>query len=197
MKWCKTLALGQPLTNARMIRPALPEAGPGPATGEPSREQAAFERGLAEGERRLGEQLLRQRTDLLELQNGVLASLRDAVPQVVQQSESTLIQLALEVARKLVADLPVTAGMVEAAIRSALSQIKESAEFHVYLHHDDLALLQKCNSPVLLPGPDNEAVQFQASTEVTRGGCLVQTRFGVIDARRETKLELIRQSLEA
>jgi flagellar assembly protein FliH len=196
MKWCKTLSLGRPLNNARLIQPAPPETGHNPPTSDPSREQAAFERGLAEGERRLGEQLLHQRTELLELQNGVLAALREAVPQVVRQSESTLIQLALEVARKLVGDLPVSAEMVEAAVRSALSQVKESAEFHVYLHADDLALLQKCNSPVLLPGPGNEAVRFTVSPEVARGGCLVQTRFGVIDASRETKLELIRQSLE-
>jgi hypothetical protein len=55
--------------------------------------------------------------------------------------------------------------------------------------------LQQCNSPVLLPGPGHDAVHFHTSVEVTRGGCLVETRFGVIDARRETKLELIRQSL--
>jgi flagellar assembly protein FliH len=195
MKWCKTFAPGRPLRNARVIWPARPQTGLTPATGDPSREQAAFERGLAEGEKRLGEQLLRQRTELLQLQNGVLASLRERLPQVVRQSESALIQLAIEVARKLVGDLPVSAGMIEAAVRSALAQVEESAEFHVYLHADDLALLQKCNSPVLLPGPGNEAVRFQPSPEVTPGGCLVQTRFGVIDARRETKLELIRQSL--
>ena len=197
MKWCKTLTLGQPLSNARLIRPTLPEAGPNAATDDPTREQAAFERGLAEGEKRLGEQLLRQRAELLQLQNGVLASLRGAVSQVVRQSESALIQLAIEVAQKLIGDLPVSTGMVEAAVRSALAQVEESAEFHVFLHADDLALLQKCNSPVLLPGPGNEAVRFQASPEVTPGGCLVQTRFGIVDARRETKLELIRQSLEA
>ena len=196
MQWCKTFPPGQPLLNARMIWPARPETGHSQAADDPSREQSAFERGLAEGERRLGEQLLRQRTELLELQNGVLASLRKAVPQVVRQSESALIQLALEVARKLVGDLPVSAGMVETAVRSALAQVEESAEFRVYLHADDLALLQKCNSPVLLPGPGNEAMRFQVSPEVARGGCLVQTRFGIIDASRETKLELIRQSLE-
>ena len=151
---------------------------------------------MAKGEKRLGEQLLRQRSELLELQNGVLASLREAVPQVFQQSESALIQLALETARKLVGDLPVSVEMVETAVRFALSQVEESAEFHIYLHADDLALLQKCNSPVLLPGPGNEAIRFQASPEVSRGGCLVQTRFGIIDTRRETKLELMRQSLE-
>jgi flagellar assembly protein FliH len=197
MKWYKSLAPGQPLRNVRMIRPAQTETGHSRPSGDPSREQAAFERGLAEGEKRLGEQLLRQRSELLELQNGVLASLREAVSEVLQQSESALIQLALEVARKLVDELPVSAGMVEAAVRSALAQVEESTEFHVYLHVDDLALLQKCNSPALLPGPGNEAMRFQASPEVTRGGCLVQTRFGIVDARRETKLELIRQSLEA
>lgn len=197
MKWCKTFAPGLPLRQTRTIWPARPPTGLPPATGDPAREQAAFERGLAEGEKRLGEQLLRQRTELLELQNGVLASLRAAVPQVVRQSESALIQLAIEAARKLVDDLPISAEMVEAAVRSALAQVEESAEFHVYLHADDLALLQKCNSPVLLPGPGNEAMRFQVSPEVTPGGCLVQTRFGRVDARRETKLALIRQSLKA
>ena len=196
MKWCRTFAPGRPLRNARVIWSARSEPGLATATGDPSGEQAAFERGLAEGEKRLGEQLLRQRAELLELQNGVLASLREAVSQVVRQSESALIQLAIEVAQKLIGDLPVSTGMVEAAVRSALAQVEESAEFHVFLHAADLALLQKCNSPVLLPGPGNEAVRFQASPEVTPGGCLVQTRFGVVDARRETKLDLIRQSLE-
>lgn len=196
MKWHKSLAPGQTLHEVRLIWPARPESGLTQSTGDPSREQAAFERGVAKGEKRLGEQLLRQRSELLELQNGVLASLREAVPQVLRQSESGLIQLALEAARKLVGDLPVSVEMVETAVRSALAQAEESAEFYIYLHADDLALLQKCNSPVLLPGPGNEAIRFQASPEVTRGGCLVQTRFGIIDTRRETKLELMRQSLE-
>jgi flagellar biosynthesis/type III secretory pathway protein FliH len=38
-------------------------------------------------------------------------------------------------------------------------------------------------------------VRFHDSAQVSRAGCLVQTRFGAIDARRETKLEAIRQSL--
>ena len=93
--------------------------------------------------------------------------------------------------------MPVSEEMVEAAVRSALAQAEEGVGFQVFLHADDLALLQRSNSPVLLPGPGNEAMHFQASAEVTRGGCLVETRFGVIDARRETKLKLIRQSLNA
>jgi flagellar assembly protein FliH len=106
-----------------------------------------------------------------------------------------LIDLALEVARKLVFDLPISVEMVEAAVRSAIAQAEETAQFDVFLHADDLALLRQCNSPVLLPAPGNEGLRFHNSAEVSRGGCMVQTHFGAIDARRETKLELIRQSL--
>lgn len=195
MKWYRTVSPGKGLLDVFPTWPAAPQNSETGETSASSREQAAFERGLAEGEKRLSEQLLRQRADLLQLQNGVLTSLRQAASQVVRQGESALVELALEVAQKLVSGLPISAESVEAAIRSALAQVEETTELDISLHADDLALLQQCNSPVLLPGPGNQAVRFHTSPEVTRGGCLVQTRFGTIDARRETKLDLIRQSL--
>jgi flagellar assembly protein FliH len=197
MRWCKTISPGRLL---RDVTPAQPERLRVPQVTEDAarqREQAAYERGAAEGEKRLSQQLLTQRNDLLGLQNGVLASLRQAARQVTQQSEAALIELALETARKLVDGLPVSADMVSAAIRGSLEQIEGATEFHVYLHAEDLTLLERCNAPVLLPGPGNEAMHFHASPEVTRGGCMVETRFGVIDARRETKLELLQQALHA
>ena len=38
-------------------------------------------------------------------------------------------------------------------------------------------------------------MRFTASREVSRGGCIVQTRFGIIDARRETKLARVAEYL--
>ena len=197
MQWRKSLPIGHPLSAVVLVSRAVTQTREADEARNRQAEQAAYERGLADGEKRLSEQLLRQRAEVLELQNGVLASLRQAVPRVLRQSEAGVVGLALEVARKLVSDLPVSAEMVEAAVRSALAQAEESTEFQIALHADDLALLQRSNSPVLLPGPGNEAMHFHASAEVTRGGCLVETRFGVIDTRRETKLKLIQQSLNA
>ena len=197
MKWCRTFSPGLPLRNIRVVKPGSASPAETSNTRDSAREQAAFERGIAEGERRLGEQLMRQRSELLELQNGVLASLRQTVPQVVQQNESALIQLGLDVAQKLVNGLPISSEMIEAAVRAAVAQAEDNAELQVFLHADDLTLLQKCNSPTLLPGPGNEMLRFQTSPDVTRGGCMVQSRFGIVDARRETKMELVRQSIDA
>jgi flagellar assembly protein FliH len=159
--------------------------------------QASYERGRLEGERALGEQLVRQRAEVMELQTGLLTALQDAVPQVIRDCERALVQLALAAAQRLIGGLPISAEMIEAAVREVCVAVEDTADFTVQLHPDDLALLERTNSPLLLPQGAQERVRFQPSAHVSRGGCLVQTRFGVIDARRETKIEILRQALSA
>ncbi len=191
--WPEQIPLRQPLRDVRLITGAMSEAD---WVERLQRcEQASYERGRLEGEKALSEQLLRQRGELLELQNGVLASMQQALPQLVRECENELISLALEAARKLVAGLPVSAEVIEAAVRETLAQVEESAVFSVQLHPEDLALLQSMASPVLLAQSTGERMRFEASSEVSRGGCLVTTRFGLVDGRRETKFALLRKSL--
>lgn len=159
-------------------------------------EKEAFERGKREGEKALSEQLLRQRSDLLQLQQGVLQSLKDLLPEISKECEKTLVAVALEAAQRFVGGLPITSEMIEAMVREALARVQESSEFTVMLHAEDLELLQHVNSPMLLAEVGGNRIRFVAGREVTRGGCIVQTRFGTIDARRETKMELLKKSLE-
>jgi flagellar biosynthesis/type III secretory pathway protein FliH len=161
------------------------------------KERAVFERGRIEGEKRLSEQLLQQRGDLLALQQGVFKSLQQAVPQVVRDCEQALTALTVEVAQKLVANIPISAEMVEATVREALSHVEETTDYHLYLNPDDLDLLERLNSPLLSAENKNQQFHFHRSPEITRGGCLVKRRFGVVDAQRETKVELLKQSLFA
>jgi flagellar assembly protein FliH len=158
-------------------------------------EQSAYERGRRDAEKALSEQLLQQRGELLELQQGVLTSLRNILPQLVQESEKALIDLALEVAQKIVAGIPISTEMIEGAVREAVSQIEHNTDVTVQLHPDDVALLRKHNSTIFdgLPGADT--LRFTGSADVSRGGCIIHTRFGLLDARRETKIEQLRKSL--
>jgi len=192
MKWSKTITLTEPLRDVR--------ASALPVESELERrvraaEQAAHERGRLDGEKNLGEQMLQQRNELLELHQGVIESLRRAVPEVIQQTENTLMQIALECAKKIVADTPISPELVEAVVREAVMQTKETAEIMVQLHPDDLALLRKHQSPILQGLPEAGPLKFIGSSEISRGGCLVQTRFGLLDARRETKLEQLRETI--
>ena len=188
-----TIKFSKPLRDIR--------TGPAPAvvTGGSRQDQwqASYDLGRIEGEKALSEQLVRQRSEMHEVLRGVLDSLRQAVPRVVRDTENMLVSLALEVAQKLVADMPVSVPMVEAVIRDALAQVEGTAQITIRLHPADLELLQKADSPLLASGDSSNEFRFLGSPEVTRGGCLVQTRFGTVDARRETKFDLIKRNMLA
>ncbi len=209
--WTQTLRFPAPVRDFRLVTPgtisvsaarpatlAGPDTAPTlPPTIDLEKElRDAYERGRVDGERSLGEQLVQQRQEMQQLLNGVVLPLQQAVSQVVRDTENTVTELALEIARKLVADFPIEAGMVEAVVKDAMAQVEENAEFHVKLHPSDLDLLVKAESPLLTSSATTK-VHFQPSPDISRGGCIVQTKFGVIDARRETKLDLLRTSLQS
>jgi flagellar assembly protein FliH len=184
------------LTDVRFVKPAL-AADAVVVDDSAEREKAAYERGRHEGEIALREQLIAQRNEMAALLNGVIDSLQKTVPQLVHETESALIQLALESAQKIVAGIPVNPKLVESVVREALKQVEDTADVVIQLHPEDFALLQKHKSDVLKPPPNSKPLQFSSSADVTRGGCLLRTRFGIIDARRETKLDQLREALAA
>jgi flagellar assembly protein FliH len=194
MKWFESIPFNRPVRDVRVLTHS-----PAQDWSEHlrEREQAAYQRGRREGEDSLREQLISQRNEMGGVLNGVIESLRSTVPRLIQETESALIQLALESAQKIVAGLPVNAKMVDAVVREGLRQVEDTAEVTIQLHPDDLALLQKHKSEILSGAPGSGPLRFVGSPEVTRGGCLIQTRFGVIDARRETKLDQLREAVAA
>jgi flagellar assembly protein FliH len=194
MKSFKSITLTAPL---RDVRPAGGSALSDAAASQRALEQAAYERGRRDMEKLMGEQLLQQRAEILEIHRGVVESLRNAVPHLIRETEGVLIDLALQAAQKVVAGIPINAKTVEAVVREALRQVEDTADITIQLHPDDLALLRKQKSPILEGLPETGPLRFAPSAEVTRGGCTIRTRFGVVDARRETKIEQLRQSLTA
>ncbi|MBL9167225.1 MAG: hypothetical protein JNN07_05755 [Verrucomicrobiales bacterium] len=186
------LSISTPFRDARMKRPTAP--------GDPASEaveRAAYERGRQDAEKSMREQLLTQRSELSAIQRGLFESLRKAVTEVVQQSESLLVELSIEVAGKLVADIPLSPGSVASTVREALAQVEGTTEITVQLHPDDLALLEQVGEAERPGLPGVDAVRLVAAPHVSRGGCLVQTRFGVIDNQRETKLRNLRETLSS
>ena len=192
MQWRKTIAFQQPLLDVRLLTKApvldwqdhLRES-----------ERTSYEQGRRDGEGALGEQLLQQRNEMAELQNGVIHSLKQMLPQIAREMESALIELALESAKKIVSGVKIDAKMVETVVREALTQVQDTSEVSIRLHPEDLMLLRKHKSPLLEGLPETGPLRFAASEDVSRGGCIVQTRFGLIDAQRETKLELLRKAV--
>lgn len=147
-----------------------------------------YRSGYEEGQKALAEQLVEQRRQLVEIQNGLLRSIQSSLPSVVADCEKSIVLLAMESARKVVEALPITAEMIEAVVKKALTELQDTAEYEVLLHPEDLAMLQQVSSG-LLPSGDNVKVRFGIDSRVTRGGCIIKTHHGAITALRERMFE--------
>src|SRR5687768_17222707 len=113
--WSKTIEVGHALTQVQLASPATRstcQSNPLEELRNAEREKLAYQRGREEGQRELSNQILQQRSEIQAVQHGVLQSLQNVIPELIHQSEPMLIELAVEVARKLVAEMPISQEMI-------------------------------------------------------------------------------------
>lgn len=156
-----------------------------------------YERGRRDAERALSEQLVQQRGEVLALQQGVLTALRQAAPDAARRGEQALVELTLAAMERILAGAPFSRAVIVAVVHEAVAHVEGATEITVLLHPEDLELLQRTNDGPGLAACAGEHLRFRAAPQVTRGGCMLETNFGSLDARLEAKFDQLRQTLLA
>ena len=113
--------------------------------------------------------------------------------QILAEAEQQLVDLALEVARTLVAQ-EIAEGRIriEPIVRKALRRVPSRQEVTVRLHGDDLALCEIAASD----GPiDGHEVSFVADACVRRGDCVVETSEGSVELLQDEAFDAVRQAV--
>jgi flagellar biosynthesis/type III secretory pathway protein FliH len=133
------------------------------------------------------------------------AALEEAARAVSQDAaaagdrlEAHAVDLALFLAEKiLAAAIAVDPGLVVEAIRGALRAIVERERVTILVHPEDLELVREAMGDLASSLGGIEHCEVQAERRVTRGGAVVRTPDGDVDARMDTKLERAREVVEA
>ncbi|TSE36219.1 FliH/SctL family protein [Tepidimonas charontis] len=173
------------------------EAAPAPASEpepppitpedvEAARAQAfaeGFEQGRQTGAQEmrdaLTEPLRHQAEELAQRVAGILAQAQAELDAVQQALAQQVLLLACDVARQVVRrELTQPLSAVQAVVLEALTMLTDDARPAVLrLHPDDAERLQ----PALGEALQRQQVRLQADERVTPGGCVLQTRLGVVD----------------
>jgi len=176
----------------RAVEPA-PEASGSPS--EPclsAIERDAFAKGYAQGERAgteagavRADAMLRRLTATIE----ELASLRS---DVLHAAERQVVQLALALAhRMLQREIDADRGLLLAMARVALDRMGEAVRATIRLHPDDFAVVMTAREP----SASADQVQVVADSSVARGGCLVQSEFGLMDVGLDSQIREMARAL--
>jgi flagellar assembly protein FliH len=115
-----------------------------------------------------------------------------------ERLEAHAVDLALFLAEKVLGGaLAVDPGQVVEAVRGALRGIVERERVTVLVHPEDLELVRDAMDGVRASLGGIEHCEVQAERRVSRGGAVVRTPDGDVDARVETKLQRAREVVEA
>ena len=168
-------------------------------------EERGYSRGRDETVVEYEEKLQALRQELEENQHKTVGERLDTLENNVQEQvqkrlrelEGELVEFAAEAAIRLVNDLPISTEILEASILDALKHCENDIEVSVHLNPADLKMLKESGSELLSDSPHQRRVRYLKDEEVSRGGCLVETRCGVIDGRRETREKLLMETVKA
>ena len=198
----------EPMRDVRLAENSVDGDSNGRRTSEEllrDREEAGFVRGRDEAAKEYEVRIKELRTELDNTRrNGVtnlLANLEQTVQSQLtrrlQDLESELIEFSTEAAIRLVNNVPITTEIIEAAIRDAVSNAEQNTEVAVYVNPEDIKMLRTDDSDLLAQSPHERKMKFVSDPKITRGGCVVDTNCGLIDGQRETRIELLKQTLNA
>jgi flagellar biosynthesis/type III secretory pathway protein FliH len=118
--------------------------------------------------------------------------------EVAEALERRAVELGLALAGKVLAGaLEVEPERVVESVRGALRGIVERERIIVLVNPEDLEIVRAAMDEVRASLGGIEHCEVQAERRVGRGGCVVRTPVGDVDARVETKLERAREVVAA
>jgi flagellar assembly protein FliH len=155
---------------------------------------AAREEGLREGREEALVALVPALEALTQAQDAVREDLRARADRL----EAHAVDLALFLAEKVIGGaIAVEPELVVEAVRGALRGIVERERVTVLVHPEDLALVSEAMDSVRATLGGIEHCEVQAERRVSRGGAVVRTPDGDVDARLDVKLQRAREVVDA
>jgi type III secretion protein L len=126
----------------------------------------------------------------------LLAGARLAAARARSGAEADLRALGVRIAEKILGrELALHPDVVVDVAMAALEHAGAPRELLFRVHPDDLAALERGRPRLIERGRGAQALTFRADERVARGGCIVETELGVVDARLSTQLEAIERAL--
>jgi type III secretion protein L len=156
--------------------------------------RAVLDRARAEADALLAEARARGREEGLASAAAVVVRAAAERDRLLASAEDDLVDLAFEIARRVLASAAERGAVAEVAAR-ALEAARTREHVTILAHPADLDALRSAEPDLaaLLVNARGLALRPDAGTE--RGGVVVETEVGRIDARLETQLAALRRTL--
>ncbi len=160
-------------------------------------EREAYERGFAAGER-AGFEFGKQKAEVLF--NGIaglLEALSTLKETLHKPCEDEMVELCVAISRKVLQrELELKREGIVDCVRIALKSVVAGGEITIKVNPKDHDILLQHKGELARYGDGVKGVKVESDESVSRGGCLVSTNFGEIDATIDSVMAEIEEKLK-
>jgi flagellar assembly protein FliH len=160
-------------------------------------EQEAYEKGFTQGEKdglELGE---KKALKVMEHIDELLKGMTRLRGELVKQYERDIIELIFAIAKRVIHKaVQRNEEPIREIISKAIALAAEKSEVTIRINPEDFDFVERLRPEIFTKFSELKSINVTSDPSITRGGCLLEAPYGEVDARIETQLERIYQSLE-
>lgn len=171
----------------------LAEADDRAAEIERAAYQKGYEEGLAGG-RANGEE---QAAEMVKQVVAIVEQATELHDTMLREAETEMVALCLEIARKVVqAELRTNPDVVHGVVSAAVQKINGSPRVTIKVNPGQVESVKKHWASAFGPNYREKEWVIEGDPQVPAGGCILDTKYGSIDARIGTQFDQIQKTLE-
>ncbi len=150
--------------------------------------QEGYDAGYTEGKAEVDRLIKRLHT--------IIEEAIDKRDHIIQDAEEQVIRIILLIVRKVVKSISEEQkNVVIDNIKAALEKIKGKTEVIVRVNTEDLELSTEHKEELMQQFEELKTLTILEDTRIDKGGCIVETDFGSVDARIATQLQEIEEKI--
>ena len=155
--------------------------------------EEAYNKGKAEGMEQAKAELAEQAGRLKQL----ILSMEEGYQKLLREAELAMVDLALAIARRFVKATAVyNSDMIKETIKSAVRMATEKEKVVIRVNPADLEEVKSHQDDIIFIGDGITKLDVRPDKNIERGGCVVETEAGNIDARNETRFQELDKALK-
>lgn len=134
----------------------------------------------------------------LEKWNHQLAAINQELHELRAETQKKILPLALKAARKILGEeLKLHPDRIVDIVLTSLKPVTQHKKITIYVNKEDLAMIEKSKAKIRKIFEHLETLSIQERDDIERGGCMIETEVGIINAQLENQWRALEAAFES
>lgn len=156
----------------------------------------AYQRGFNDAEKILREKINAELNEHILLFDQLVKNLYSEIEMLEKKIESIVLSLAIEIAKKIVKkEIDSNNDFVVNQVKEAIKRVVGIEKIKLRINPEDEKLIKELKPELLQIADSTREIIVEADPSIERGGCIIESELGNVDARISTQFSQIENSL--